>query len=310
MQTTLTTAEISSTGSSTHTIAALLGFLPERQAFQLLLQDIIVDAPKSLEAIAALWEKARKQSSYPPKHAVPSVIDVKALPSQWQTYEQELKSRSAYLRWYTGFADYKMWCVPTSQLITPQWFADLDYIEMLSKRSPEPEDWEGALNFAFGEDTVWQTPLITALNDNAVAVTFRSPAQNLLFTPPTLCPPQVRPISALEYEVAVRVGVKPNYLQVGRIQGKYIIINGVHRATALWKAGWKHIPCLVREARQLNEIFTPGTLGIIPEVQSLSRPPYIHDLFTEEIAVRFNQRNTDQVLRVLLQSDTLPISRD
>ncbi len=186
----------------------------------------------------------------------------------------------------------------------------MDYIEQLASRAPRPGQWKEVLDFVFGEGLAIGEPALVILNANMAAVVFRSPANNLRALLPPVEPPQVRRLSEHEFEIAARVQTAPNYLQMARIRGKHVLVNGIHHSCALLKSGWDAIPCLVREARSLQEVgFVPGQLGLIPEPEAMERPPYICDFLEPTIAHTFHQRVLDQVLRVILQADNTFVPR-
>ncbi len=291
----------------THTIAALIGYLPEAHARQLLQNENLVDAPQSFADLHALWEgtqahceqlSKRKSSSSLMVAASASVsVNLDPLPAALRHRGEELRSQPMYARWYQGFAEYRVMQVPVHQLITPQWFADLDYIENLKQHAPKPGDLEAALDFVFDEGPTLPEPCLSGSG-----VAFRATHQRIQ----AVLPPIFRPSGNGGYEVVVRVEPIPNYLQVAKMGARLVIANGVHRATALMQAGWDRIPCLVRDARSLADLGLANQPGILPEAILLHdpRPPYLSDLFDPSIAPRFHQRSSEQVLRVIPQVDT------
>src|SRR6266536_6530522 len=300
----------------TRTIATLPGFLPKRHAWQLFQHENILDGPKTYKELGTLWEEAKRRSMLTPRHpsmparTSPKVTQLTSLPKSVESFAQELMAQPMFERWYADQADYHLWCIPACMLVTPQWYADMDYIEQLASQAPRPGQWEEALNFVFGKGLAIGEPVLASLNANAAAVVFRSPANNLRALLPPIEPPHVRRTSDHEFEITARVQTAPNYLQVARIRGKHILVNGVHHSCALLKSGWEAIPCLVREARSLQEAgFVPGQLGLIPELEVMERPPYICDFLEPTIAHTFRQRVTEQMLRVILQADSTSIPR-
>ncbi len=84
------------------------------------------------------------------------------------------------------------------------------------------------------------------------------------------------------------------------------ILNHNHSCLA---AGWDYIPCLLRRAKSLYEVFQLGTLGVLHEPQKLQYPPYICSLFDPAIALRFQQAEVDQQLQIISQWTTTNIVR-
>lgn len=277
--------------TNTHTIGTLIGFLPEIQAAQLLLSEGLVDVPRSLAAIHKIWEQANKNCSQLQSRNWSTSVE--RLPAHFQSWEAELKSRDTFVQFYEGF-DNRISLVPAALLIVPQWCANLDYIEALRQRAPAPGNLEDGLQFAFEERAEIESPCLIG-----GGYTFRAPAPANLFA---MQPPEARSINPHEFEVVTRVRAKGNYVQVAKISGHYVIINGVHRCAALLRAGWDRIPCLLRDAPSLFgvELFTPQLGGLIPEpiLVKSNRPPYLADLFDAAIAPQFHQRNMETILRI------------
>ena len=143
----------SSITESTHTIAALIGFQSQLEACIVLNSDNIVGLPSSLDEIYKLWNEAHRQSKKPPKHRENCGLPTtRSLPAQLQHYEQEVKSRPTFKRHYPDQMLYRVALVPVCHLITPQWYADLDYIAAIQQNIPQPGDLEGALELAFKEE--------------------------------------------------------------------------------------------------------------------------------------------------------------
>lgn len=286
----------SSNLTNAHTIAALIGFLPELQAAQLLLTENLVDAPRSLGAIHKFWEQTQKNTSQLQSRNWSTSVD--RLPARFQSWEAELRSRDTFIQFYEGIAEYRICLIPTEQLIVPQWQANLDYIEVLRQKAPAPGNLADGLPFAFEERAEIESPCFSG-----GGYTFRSPSPPNLFA---MLPPEVRSSNPHEFEVVTRVRAKGNYLQAAKINGHYVIINGVHRSAALLRAGWDRIPCLLRDASTLFGVgmFSPQDGGgMIPEqiLVKSNRPPYLADLFDATIAPQFHQRNMETILRITPQ---------
>lgn len=300
----------------TRTIATLPGFLPKRHAWQLFQGGNFLDGPKTYKELGELWQEAKRRSVLAPIHLsgstqTPSKLtQIAPLPKSVSTFEQELMSRPTFERWYADTADYHLWCVPACMLVTPQWYADVDYIDQLVSQAPRPGQWEEVLNFVFGEGLGIEEPVLCLPNANTAMAVFRSPANNLRAVQPPAEPLQIHRRSAHELEITVRIQTAPNYLQVARIRGKHVLVNGIHHSCALLKAGWDVIPCLVREARSLQEVgFAPGQLGVISELEALARPPYVCDFLAPTIAHIFHQRPVDQVMRIVVQAESTFVTR-
>jgi hypothetical protein len=289
---------------STHTIAALIGFQSQLEACVVLNSENIVGLPSSLEEIYKLWNEAHRQSKKPPKHrgncGLPTT---RSLPPQLQQYEQDVKSRPTFKRHYPDQALYRVTLVPVCHLITPQWYADLDYIAAIRRNIPQPGDLEEALELVFKEEDAIAAPSIATQGNISIA-TFQRPARNLL-----VGLPEIDSTNSHKTKVVWPVETRANYLQVCEIEGQFVIVNGIHRSAAFLAAGWDYIPCLLRKAKGLYEVFQLGTLGVLHEPQKLQYPPYICSLFDSAVAPRFQQVDVDQQLQIVSQWATTNIVR-
>lgn len=290
---------------TTHTIATLIGFQSQMEACITLTNNNISNLPQSLEEIYRLWSDAQKQSRKTAKHRRDCGRPMAhALPPHLQGIERELKSRPTYKRYYENLAEYRVALVPVCHLITPQWYADLDYITEIKQGTPPPNDLEEALAIAFKEEDNVPIPSLATQGGLSIA-TFRQPAKNLL-----VGSPEINSTNPHQTKICLPVETKGNYLQVCQIGSFFVIANGVHRACAFLEVGWDFIPCLLRTAKSLYDIFPLGSPGIIHEPHTLQYPPYICDLFDPTVALRFQQLQTDQQLQLLFQHNTSLILRD
>jgi hypothetical protein len=61
------------------------------------------------------------------------------------------------------------------------------------------------------------------------------------------------PVTQL-YQIGPAFGVSSNLVQVGNVEGRYFLHNGFHRAVALSMAGAIHMPCILFEAKAINQV--------------------------------------------------------
>jgi len=108
----------------TRRVAALLGFLVKAEADAIFRQQPFetVDGTNSLE----LWrqfDNNRQQLS-------PVVAgEMEALPSSLSPVMEEVKKRKTYKESYEAVADYSFMVAPIESLLSPQWYADLDFVD-------------------------------------------------------------------------------------------------------------------------------------------------------------------------------------
>jgi len=309
MQTTSTIADGPSTDSalmtSTHTIAGLIGTLPELHFYQLLHQDNIVET-RPIEELRALWETSREHFSQSPPPAVPSTA-ITYLPKALERSELEVRQCPTYVQYFQG---YRFCLVPVHQLITPQWYINLDYLQTLQQIVPEPGQLEQALAFACDEGGSELAEPAVSNVAGLPSLAFRVPTyRDLAIALSPFQPFQAQRIGPRKFTITTRaeVQLKPNYLHAAKIGSRLIILNGVHRSLALMQAGWKAIPCLVRDfpnARSLIEVgFPPNQLGVLPDQLLFreSRSAYLSDYLDPLTAPHFQQRDMDALWQFICQ---------
>jgi len=309
MQATSTIADGPSTDGAhptgTHTIAGLIGTLLELHFYQLLHQENIVET-RPIEELRALWETSREHFSQSPPPAIPSVA-ITCLPKSLERYELELRQRPTYVQYYQG---YRFCLVPVHQLITPQWYINLDYLQALQQIVPEPEQLQQALDFACDEGGSELAEPGVSNVAGLLSLAFRVPAyRDLAIALSPLQPFQAQRIDPRKFTITTRaeVQLKPNYLHVAKIGSRLLVLNGIHRSLAFMQAGWKAIPCLVRDfpnVRSLVEVgFQPNQLGVLPDQLLLreSRSAYLSDYLEPLTAPHFQQRDMDALWQFICQ---------
>jgi hypothetical protein len=99
-------------------------------------------------------------------------------------------------------------------------------------------------------------------------------------------PARVGPTPALQLPVTiVTVLVRPfaDMVSVAHFRGRYFLRDGYHRVAALLRRGITHVPCVVMEARSLQEVGVRG--GFFGEdVIFGERPPQLVDFWNDDVA--------------------------
>lgn len=319
MEATLTVVDKPSTDSAhltgTYTIAGLIGALPEIHFYQLLHQENIVET-RPIEELRKLWLTSQEHFSQSSPHALSST-SITFLPKSLEKREMELRRGRTYTQY---FSEYRFCLAPVRQLITPQWYVNLDYLQTLQPIVPAPGQFQQALDFACDEGMSELAEPSMSNVAGSPSLAFRTPLfRDLAFTFSPLLPLKAQRIDSRRFAVTthVEVELKPNYLHVAKIGSRLLILNGVHRSLAFMQAGWEAIPCLVRDfpnVRSLAEVgFLPNQLGILPDQLLLrdSRTAYLSDYLDPLAAPRFRQRDMDALWQVScpLQANKQPIPR-
>lgn len=90
-------------------------------------------------------------------------------------------------------------------------------------------------------------------------------------------------------------------VHVKSIHGKYVLVDGYHRALAIRKAGYEYIPCLLTEAHSPNEIVTMGQESFnIPFLLESANPPTL-GVFLTEAAVEVHTRPMGKLIKIKIE---------
>src|SRR5208283_726450 len=79
------------------------------------------------------------------------------------------------------------------------------------------------------------------------------------------------------FAVTFFISSGPNVMQVSRYRGRYFLSNGYHRAFRLMKAGFTHIPCLLRNASEFAQTGAIGPGFFSESILMSPRPPLVTD---------------------------------
>jgi hypothetical protein len=210
-----------------------------------------------------------------------------------------IRQRPSYVEHYERFADYRFASVPIASLLTPQWYADMDYIDEIGRTLPDRASQDEQLQFAFSEGKISE-PIVSG-----GVVLFSSPRRDLYADPV----PRVQRTADGEFIVYVRAASRPNYIQVAEIGQQLLLTNGVHKVCALHRAGFTHCYCVVRRAHDVQEA------GLDPRGLSLLRSPMfdgprpaaVVDFLNPATAAPLSLRAMNQVMQVAIQTGLLTV---
>jgi len=81
------------------------------------------------------------------------------------------------------------------------------------------------------------------------------------------------------------VSAAPNIVVFSRYAGHHFLSSGYHRVFRLMKAGYSHVPCVVREAKSLAQVSAYGPNAFGDNVLTAPRPPLFVDFAAPVLAV-------------------------
>ena len=77
--------------------------------------------------------------------------------------------------------------------------------------------------------------------------------------------------------VSFFISATPHIAAVFRYAGRHFLLNGLHRVYKLMNAGFTHLPCVIREAKTLEQAARSGRAFFPESVLTAPRPPLVPD---------------------------------
>jgi hypothetical protein len=270
----------------TRNVKAVLGFLVKAEVDAIFKQQPF-ELPDGIRDPFAVWRASSEAVRN--LRPTPNDLEVRILEEKDFQALKEIKSRSTFARYYEAVDDYQFALVPIHGLLTPQWFADFDYVNELASQVDETSSLEDLLRFTMAEGFVTQ-PIV-----NGAQVVFSSVRPDLHVEQI----PGVRGVGPGEFEIVLRAGGRPNYIQVAALGNRLMLTNGVHRVCALYFRGHARVPCLIRRVSRIEETgLNLQTTLFRPELLNGPRPAEVADFFDTRVAVPLKMRSMYHVLRI------------
>jgi hypothetical protein len=96
--------------------------------------------------------------------------------------------------------------------------------------------------------------------------------------------------------VTFTIGWGQPFVQVARLNGRYILKNGYHRAFALRSRGIEYIPCVLLDVNGYADLECSGPLSFSERSILGSQPPRFSSFFDKEIAPRVKTRSVSTIV--------------
>jgi hypothetical protein len=87
------------------------------------------------------------------------------------------------------------------------------------------------------------------------------------------------------FAVSLLISGGPNVVQVSQIGGRRFLVNGYHRVYRMMKAGFSHVPCVIREASALPDNAGRGSGFFRESALTAPRPPLFSDFADEVLGI-------------------------
>lgn len=278
---------------------ALLGFMQEQEA----LNHIHTGVPKPITPDGEWLPKIRKAREYvatlTERGSGHEVVD---LPESFRARIHALRAEPTFSEHMIGMKSSRFAYVDFKRLRCYQVRLNLEYIDALVQKAPDPADQEGTVAFCL--------PLTSEALGMEVLVSLNPVGNTLALTSQNL---DMRVLGVVQGDhspgrkfAGFAYGFGLPQVLVVEYHGAYMIKNGHHRAFALVKKGHTRLPCLLLSTD--NYQFTGGQLpGVFPiDLVMSRRPPLLLD-FASDAAVQIPRRRTRAVVSVHAEVQIIPV---
>jgi hypothetical protein len=100
------------------------------------------------------------------------------------------------------------------------------------------------------------------------------------------------------FVISLMIAAAPNIVQVSQFCGRSYLASGYHRVYRLMKAGFTHVPCIVRQAASIEETGARGSSFFPESVLTAPRPPLFPDFADKVLGVIVPLRAVSKVIRI------------
>jgi hypothetical protein len=161
--------------------------------------------------------------------------------------------------------------VEISKIVPLQPNLDVAYAENLGGVDLDPHNLMSAVKLCFAETHTTEFNISADQSQKAISVSGINPSLEVV---------------GLSYNqqgtggplmVSFLVSPAPHIATVFRYAGRHFLLNGAHRIYRLMKAGFTHVPCVVREAKTLAHAARAGRAFFPESVLMAPRPPLFPD---------------------------------
>lgn len=282
----------------------LLGFMGQDEAVQHC-SAAVFSEPLSEEEILNIWNDAKSGLENSPDLRAHEV-DVRELPDteEVNSYLDQFKATNHFKEVLGGLPEesweFKM--VPLDKLVAFQKIVGTNAYQDI----PTSDDGlVSLLEYCLpaGGDNLLIPRNIQSQDGSRVGVQFTSRNPNI-------------GIKGLEYhqveqddrpasvEVNFKITSDPNFVQVAKFGGRYILKNGYHRSYHLYKSGEDYIPAVVRSANSYQETGGANPSHFGQQLVMGPRPPLLTD-FDTDVAVELDYRGANNIIRVIAEEMTV-----
>jgi hypothetical protein len=278
---------------------ALIGYLPEQQAIQLL--HGAPTTPPDASSLARRWSAARDLIENRPAYV--SASPIADMPAEGRSLAERVAQRQD-IRALMGNVEWSVQFVDLTQPI-------LCYQPILVSEDAEQRVAVGASGkindlFDICLPGTAEQPILTAFDpsQNTFTATSMNPNLRIGGFMTTEVPSGA---SAAMKAVGFNLSFGAPFAQVARYQGRWMVRDGHHRLYGLLKLGITKVPVLVVAARTLEETGAgrPGFFGY--ELLFGERPPLFSDFTSDRFSSAVRVQATRKIIRVRAEEFAVPI---
>jgi len=251
-----------------------------------------VDTPPDVEAFVGLWRMAQQQK-FPPS----GLAQVSFPPSGLADRIARLQETEVFKTQYEPFGG-KVVSFDLRELITPQWWVDLDYVQELSASLNMYKGDKGLYDFCFPTSCL-ERPFVAG---NGVVLS--SGRRDL----GRVTPLRLEHFSPEKATISFDVFPRPNFVFVARLQEtqKILILNGVHHLLALLSSGSDRAIGVLRDASVAETFNFAQDPSIFKPNRLMSpRPPLLRDYLDHAVVTKVDFRPMNQFMRFGLSNPEL-----
>jgi hypothetical protein len=188
---------------------------------------------------------------------------------------------------------------------------DLTWVKAIQDHLGQAPDPVGIVNIAAGKDIAPLDIQVTRSSEDSYVLSCKSGELQFFGTKlldPRLLPPRLnRDVSQV---VAAFVGFGMRAVSAVRYRGRVILTNGTHRAYALRDLGLSHVPCLLVDVDQSDEMELVGVGSARPLIEHcarMPRPPLFKDYFDPRLRKIVPLERTRHAIQVQITCNVLRI---
>lgn len=285
----------------------LLGFLDPQDAKERLVRSYRVRNPTADTDDSSIGEEFRER--YRTSQAAIESLDVEL----WNPDIEPLPDTPSITEHVTEFVDgplfrdvtgssdeWRIGRFPISHLVAMQKAITTTRYEEMPQWSDDPVGVIEATLPVDTEPTLMPTTIQTP-DDDFIGLQFTSRDPNV----------QVKSVETAEAEdqpgtfVKFHVKPTPNFVQIARYRGCYVLRNGYHRTYELLESGHTHVPAVIRPANTYEDVSGNDPEHFPERTVLQDRPPMFQDFLTN-VAVETRTTGTNKLIRITAETSETP----